>query len=124
MSLLVGVNLSVPLPPGSKRSEHASLSAHVTESSLSSSGGTRARDSRNTSDSTSSTPRLSRVHVSLEVEDSMSLSSVLGHVGVAEGDDIITDRSAEDRRHSSRSRDGSLLLRRGVDGNNGSSGHL
>lgn len=118
VSLLVGVNLSVPFSPGSERSKHASLSAHVTESSLSSSGGTRSGNSGNTGDSASSTPRLSRVHVTLEVEDSMGLSSVLGHVGVAERDDIVTDGGAEDGRHSSGSRDGSLFIS-SPDGDNG-----
>ena len=122
VSLLVGVNLSVPFSPGSEGSEHASLSAHVTESSLSSSGGTRSGNSGNTGDSASSTPRLSRVHVTLEVEDSMGLSSVLGHVGVAERDDIVTDGGAEDGRHSSGSRDGSLFIS-SPDGDNGAGGH-
>jgi len=108
VSLLVGVNLSVPFSPGSERGEHATLSAHVTEGSLSSSGGTRSGNSGNTGDGATSSPRLSRVHVSLEVEDSMSLSSVLGHVGVAERDDIVTDGGAEDGGHSGLSGNGSL----------------
>jgi len=42
VSLLVGVDLSVPLSPDSKWGEHASLTAHVTEGSLSGSVGTRS----------------------------------------------------------------------------------
>jgi hypothetical protein len=123
VSLLVGVNLSVPFSPGSERGEHASLSAHVTEGSLSSSGGTRSGNSGNTGDGATSSPRLSRVHVSLEVEDSMSLSSVLGHVGVAERDDIVTDGGAEDGRHSGLSGNGSLGFTGRVNGDGGSGGH-
>jgi len=124
VSLLVGVDLSVPFSPGSERGEHASLSAHVTESGLSSSGGTRSGNSRNTGDSTSSSPRLSRVHVSLEVEDSMSLSSVLSHVGVAERDDIVTDGGTEDGGHGFGSGDGSFFVGARVDGNGRTGGHI
>lgn len=42
VSLLVGVDLSVPLSPDSKWGEHATLTAHVTEGSLSGSVGTRS----------------------------------------------------------------------------------
>ena len=123
VSLLVGVNLSVPLSPGTEGGEHASLSAHVTESSLSSSGGTRSGNSRNTSDSTSSSPGLSRVLVTLLPEDSVSLSSVLSHVGVAEGNDIISDGGRENGGHSGLSGDGNNLLFSSVYGANGAGGH-
>lgn len=127
VSLLVGVNLSVPLSPGSEGSEHATLSAHVTESGLSSSGGTGSRNSGNTGNGTTGTPRLSGVLVTLLVEDSMSLSSVLGHVGVAERDDIVTDGGGHDGGHGSGSGNGSngVLVGVGVpDGDGRTGGHI
>ena len=123
VSLLLGVDLSVPFSPGSEGSEHATLSAHVTESGLSSSGGTRSGNSGNTSDSTSSTPRLGGVLMSLLVENTVSLTSVLSHVGVAEGNDIISDGGRENGGHSGGSGDGNLLLFRSVYGANGAGGH-
>jgi len=99
VSLLVEVRFSVPFSPGSEGSEHATFTAHVTESGLSGSVGTGSRNTGNTGDSASSTPRFSGVLMSLEVEDSMSLSSVLGHSGVNEGDNIVSDGGAENSGH-------------------------
>jgi len=45
MSSLGDIGLSVPFSPDLKWSEHSSFSAHVTEGSLTGSGGTRSRDS-------------------------------------------------------------------------------
>ena len=56
MSLLVGVDLSVPPSIGLEGSEHSALSALVTEGTLSGSGGTRATDSGNTSDGSTGSP--------------------------------------------------------------------
>ena len=56
MSLLVGVDLSVPSSVGLEGSEHSTLSALVTEGTLSGSGGTRATDSGNTSDGSTGSP--------------------------------------------------------------------
>lgn len=50
-SLLALVDLDVPLAPDLGRSEHTTRSAHVTESSLTSTVSTTTRDTRNTSDS-------------------------------------------------------------------------
>jgi len=58
VSLLVNVNLSLPFSPDLKRSEHASLTAHVTESTLAGTVSTRSRDSWNTGDSATGTPGL------------------------------------------------------------------
>jgi len=123
VSLLVGVNLSVPLSPGTEGGEHASLSAHVTEGGLSSSGGTGSGNSGNTSDSTSSSPGLSRVLVTLLPEDSVSLSSVLSHVGVAEGDEIVSDGGREDSGHGGGTGNGSSSLGGSVGGDGGAGGH-
>jgi hypothetical protein len=59
-ALLVQVDLLVPLPPDLGRSEHATGAAHVTESSLTSTVSTTTRDTRNTGDGTTGTPRLGR----------------------------------------------------------------
>lgn len=50
-SLLALVDLDVPLAPDLGGSEHATRSAHVTESSLTSTVSTATRDTRNTGDS-------------------------------------------------------------------------
>ena len=51
-SLLAKVDLLVPLSPDLGRSEHATRSAHVTESSLSSTVSSSSRDTRNTGNGT------------------------------------------------------------------------
>ena len=51
-SLLAKVDLLVPLSPNLGRSEHATRSAHVTESGLSSTVGSSSRDTGNTGNST------------------------------------------------------------------------
>lgn len=99
MSLLVQVRFSVPFSPDSEGSEHATFTAHVTESGLSGSVGTGTRNTRNTGNSASSTPRFSGVLMSLKVEDSMSLSSVLSHSGVNKRDNIVSNRGAENSGH-------------------------
>lgn len=100
MSLLVDIDLSVPLSPHFEGSEHATLTAHVTESSLTGSGGTRATDSWDTCDGTTSSPGLSGVLLTSLVVDTMGLTSVLGHVGVNKLDGIVTDWCGEDGGHS------------------------
>lgn len=99
VSLLVGVNLSLPLSPDLEGSEHATLAALVTESTLAGTVSTGTRDTGNTGDGTTSTPRLGGVLVAGVPEDTATLSSVLGHVGVAELNDIISDGSSEDGGH-------------------------
>ena len=99
MSLLVQVDLSVPSSEDLEGSKHSTLSALVTESTLAGSGGTRATNSGNTGHSATGSPRLSRVHHACLPEDSMSLSSVLVHVGVNELDDVVSDGSSEDSGH-------------------------
>ena len=51
-SLLALVDLDVPLAPDLGGSEHATRTAHVTESSLTSTVGTTTRDTRDTGNST------------------------------------------------------------------------
>lgn len=100
VSLLVKIDFSLPLSPDLKGSEHATLTAHVTESTLAGTVSTGARDSGDTCDGTTSTPRLGGVLVASVPEDTVTLSSVLGHVGVAELDEIISDGGGENGGHA------------------------
>jgi len=99
VSLLVDVDLSVPFSPDLEGSEHATLTAHVTESTLTGSVSTRARNSWDSSDGTTSTPGFGGVFVTSVPENGVTLSSVLSHVGVAELDEIVSDGSGEDGGH-------------------------
>ena len=93
ISLLLEVASSMPSSPDTDGCEHSSLAAHVTECTLSISTGSTASNSRNTGDGTTSSPGFSRMlHTCMEV-DSMTLTSVLGNVGVHEVDDIRSDSS-------------------------------
>jgi hypothetical protein len=98
MSSLFDINFSVPSSVGLEGSKHSTLAALVTEGTLARARSTRATNTRNTSDSATSSPRLSGVlHASLE-ENSVSLSAVLVHVGVNELNDVVSDGSSEDSR--------------------------
>ena len=121
VSLLVLVNLSVPFSPGLERGEHARLSAHVTEGSLSGSVGTGTTNSGNTGNSATSSPGLGGVLLSSHPENSMGLSSVLGHVGVNELDGIVSDGGGENGGHGDVAHNFSIL---GVNTHNGAGGHL
>jgi len=95
VSLLLEVDLSVPSSPGLEGSEHSSLSAHVTEGTLSGSVGTGASDSGNTSNGSTSSPGFGRMlHAGLG-GDSVGLSDVLGDLIVNELDDIDSDGDRE-----------------------------
>jgi hypothetical protein len=76
----------MPLPPDLQGSEHARFTAHVTKGGLTSTGGTGATDSGNTGDGTSGTPRLGGVFSASLEEDGVTLSAVLGKLGVHELD--------------------------------------
>jgi hypothetical protein len=99
VSLLGEVDLSVPLSPGLERGKHATLAAHVTESTLAGSGGAGAANTWDTGDGATSAPGFSGVLVALEPENSVCLSSVLGHVGVHELDGVVSDGGSEDCGH-------------------------
>jgi hypothetical protein len=122
VSVLVGVGLSVPSSPDLEGSEHVTLAAHVTESTLSGSRGTRATDSWDTGDSATSSPGLSGVLLASEVPDSMGLNSVLRDVGVHELDNIISDRSSEHSGHGELANNVGAVS--SVDGHNWAGGHL
>jgi len=119
VSLLVDIDSLVPLSPDLEGSEHSTLTAHVTEGSLTRSAGTGTTNSRNTSDSSTSTPGLGGVLLTGLLEHTMGLSAVLSHVSVHKLDGIISDRGSEDSGHGHVTFNlvGSSA---GVDGNNGS----
>ena len=99
VSLLVEINLSVPFSEDLERERHATLTAHVTEGTLSRTVSTRTTNSWDSRHGTTSAPRLSGVFVTSNVVDSMTLSSVFGHVGVAELDEIVSDGGSEHSGH-------------------------
>jgi len=123
VSLLVDIDSLVPLSPDLERGEHSTLTAHVTEGSLTGSAGTGTTNSGNTSDSSTSTPRLGGVLLTGLLEHTMGLSAVLSHVSVHKLDGIISDRGGEDGGHGNITDD---LAGRGVrvNGNNGSGSHI
>jgi hypothetical protein len=93
------IDSSVPLSPDLEWSEHSGLSAHVTESGLSGSRSTGSTNSWDSCDGSSGTPGLSGVLLSCLVEDSMTLSSVLGQFRVNEVDEIVSDWCVENSWH-------------------------
>jgi len=99
VSLLGEVDLSVPLSPGLEWGEHATLAAHVTEGTLSGSGGAGATNTWDTGDGATSAPGFSGVLVALEPENSVCLSSVLGHVSVHDLNGVVSDGGSEDCGH-------------------------
>lgn len=111
VSSLGHIDLSVPSSPGLEGSEHSSLSALVTEGSLSGSVGSGSGDSGNSCDGSSGSPGLGRVlHTSVN-EDSVSLTGVLDEVGVNEGDDVLSDGGGEDAGEGDVGEDLSGVLR-------------
>jgi hypothetical protein len=96
VSLLLDVDLSVPSSPGLQGGEHTTLSDGVSEGTLSSSVGTRTRNSGNSGNGSTGTPGDSGVlHTGLS-EDSVSLTGVLGDLVVNELDDIESDGGSAD----------------------------
>mmetsp|Transcript_2620 Transcript_2620/g.4773 ORF Transcript_2620/g.4773 Transcript_2620/m.4773 type:complete len:274 (+) Transcript_2620:357-1178(+) len=91
VSALVDVDLSVPASPDLGGGEHATSTAHVSERTLSGSGGTTTGHTGDTGHSTSSSPRLGRgLHTSL-LGDGVGLTRVLGHQVVNVVHDVGTD---------------------------------
>lgn len=72
--------------------------AHVSEGTLSGAASTTSRNTRNTGDGTSGTPRLGGRLVTSLLVDGVCLALVLVHVGVHKRDDIRTDGRLEDSR--------------------------
>lgn len=90
-TLLVQVDLLVPLAPDLGGSEHAAGTAHVTEGSLASTVGTATRDTGDTGDSAAGTPGLGRGLVASLLGDSVGLTLVLVHAGVDGMDNVRAD---------------------------------
>mmetsp|Transcript_4103 Transcript_4103/g.9238 ORF Transcript_4103/g.9238 Transcript_4103/m.9238 type:complete len:333 (+) Transcript_4103:280-1278(+) len=120
VSLLANVDLLVPLAPGLGGSEHASSTTHVTESSLSGSGGTSSSYTGNTGDGTSGTPRGSRNLLSSADGHGVSLTLVLVDIGVNKLDDVRTERSRHNSGESSLS---GFVAGEGENANKGTGGH-
>lgn len=93
---LVDVDLAMPSAPDLGGSEHATTTAHVTESTLTRATSTTTTDTGNTGNSATSTPAFSRGLMTGVFADSVSLTSVLGNVGVDEGDQVRANGSRED----------------------------
>jgi len=94
--LLGYIDLTVPLPPSLGRSKHTSTTTHVTEGTLSRTGGTTTADTGNTSYGTSGTPGRGGDLLSGADGDGVGLTAVFGHVGVYELDNVGTDGSGHD----------------------------
>jgi len=101
VSLLADVDLLVPLAPSLGGCKHATSTAHVTEGTLSGSGGTSSSDTGDTGNGTSSTPRGSRNLLSSADRDGVGLTLVLVHVGVNKLNNVGTERGHHDSRESS-----------------------
>lgn len=100
VSSLFEIHFSVPSSVVLEGEGHSSLSHHVTEGGLAGSGSTRSGNSGNSGSGTSGTPGFGRVfHTGFGV-NSVSLSSVLGQVGVHKLNDIQTDGGLENSGHS------------------------
>lgn len=96
MSLQSEIDLSMPSSEGLQWESHSTFSTHVSKGSLTISGSTRSLDSWNSGNSSSGSPRLSRVlHTSVSV-DSMSLSRVSGDVVMDVLDNVLSKGTSED----------------------------
>jgi len=120
ISLLALVDLDVPLAPDLGRGEHATRSAHVTKGGLTSTVGTGTRDTRDTGNSTTSSPRLGRGLVTSLLANSIRLALVLGHASVNLLHDIRSDRAGEDSGDGVGSSRGSTIFADDRDGRSGS----
>lgn len=123
VTALTNADLAVPAAPGLGGSEHASMTAHVTEGSLSGAGSTSSRNTRNTGDGATSSPGLSRVLVTSHTVDSVGLTLVLVHVTVDVVNNIHTDGGHKHSGHGDGS-DRLASLSGRADGNNRTRGHF
>ena len=90
-ALLVEVDLAMPATVDLGGGEHTSTTAHVTEGTTAG-----AVDTGNTCDGTAGTPGGSGVVHAGKTVDGVGLTAVLGHVGVHELNDVVTDGGGED----------------------------
>jgi len=108
MSSLGDIDSSVPFSPDLEWSEHSSLSAHVTEGSLTRSRGTGSLNSWDSCDGSTGSPGGGGVFLTGLVEDGVTLSSVLGKFRVDEVDKIASDWCRENTWHWDASVNGSV----------------
>jgi hypothetical protein len=94
---LVLVNLDMPLAPSFSGGKHAATTTHVSEGSLARAVGSSTTDTRNTGDSTTSTPRFSGRLVAGFFTDGVSLTLVLRNTLVHLGDYIEPDGGGQNR---------------------------
>merc|ERR1719331_2769320 len=113
-----GVHLAVPSAPGLGWVEHTTSSAHVSERTLTGSVRSASRNTGNTSDGTTGTPRDSRGIVPSLILHSHSLTLVLVDSSVHEAHEISTKRSGKDLGKSHGSLRFILGLVRREDGRN------
>jgi hypothetical protein len=95
---LVLVHFDVPFTPSLGWCEHASPTAHVTKGTLTRSMRSSTSNTRDTSNSTTSTPRLGTSLVSSFFTDSIGLSLVLGDTLVHLLDYVEPNRCGQNRR--------------------------
>ena len=119
VSLLVVVDLDVPLSPGLGRSKHTTATAHVTESSLTSTVSTRTTDTGDTGNSTTGTPGDSGGLLTSVGSDGVSLTLVLGNTSPDRVNTVGTDGGLENGGEDDVR--GGGLSGGGVDGNLGAS---
>jgi hypothetical protein len=95
-SLLVHIDLSVPLSPGLGGLEHSASSTHVAEGTLARSLSSSSSYSGNSRNGSACAPGFSRSLLAGLSGDGIRLSSVLGHVGVHKVHHIGSDGCLED----------------------------
>jgi hypothetical protein len=100
------IHTTVDATEGSLGRVHVTTTSHVTKSSLTATVSTATSNTRDTCNSTTSTPGLSRVHQTNTGIDTVSLMVILVEVAVNNVDDITTDGCTEHGRKS----DGLLCL--------------
>lgn len=122
VSLLVVVDLDVPLSPDLGRSKETTATAHVTESSLARSVSTTTTDTGNSGNGTTGTPRLSRGLLTGVSGDGVSLTLVLSDTSPDLVDNIGSDGSLENSRDNDSGSRG--LTGKGEDSDLGASGHF
>ena len=96
VALLGHVGRSVPSSPGLVRGEHVTSLTHVTEGTGTGLVGTATRNTGDTRNGSSGSPRLSRVLVAGELGNSVGLSSVLRDISEDSADQVGSQRSRED----------------------------
>jgi hypothetical protein len=114
---LVAIDVTVPSAPDLGGGEHATLTAHVTESSLAGAVSTTTTDTGNTGDSATSTPGLGRSLMTSHGVHGVGLTTIARDLVVDERNQITADGAQENVRESHVGL--SLLIGYGVDSDDG-----